>query len=713
MKSLCLKLGPVYSRLADEEDRQGVDIARLPDQWRILLRAHQAQAWKAYEDPTIDVIFDTALTGDGKSLAGQLPMLVDDRQAILLYPTNELIKDQVKQVKRYLHDFGKTQPCQILYSERITEEVEKVGTSSRSSIITHWLKTREFILSNPDLFHLMSSFNYGNDQDKREFVYLLPEGFHYFLFDEFHIFGPPQVIAILNIMNYHRVAYPQRAIKYVFLSATPTRMFKTLLRNSGFRVYEVEGKYSPLPAQGYTPEPIVQPITLHLHSLTEKGAYVWAEEHLEEIVAFYHANPGAKGVFIVNSVAMAKRLVAYYKQALENDHGFRVDENTGLTNQQEKLAAMNDPDVQLIIATSTVDVGVDFEINLLIFESTNAGTFIQRLGRLGRHPGWDEYRAYALLPDWTVDRFSTYFSDGAEVDRISFLDTIRAKEEFTTVKDGVATLKPVFQPDQEYRQYAGCWGGVQSAHIVVQAEKIEKQWKGDLIRDLRQQYNAMYGHTKNRDYIGSRIARYKELEKGPDKKILSELNAFRGRSPLHCGIYDETDQCFKRYDLFFLLAYTRFHPISEARFKQMVEDRQQNFAHYRSHDLQLYVILENYIEEREQFGLSCSYAFKRYLNQVKVYSAFSIQDSRNLAHHLDNSVNDRLSDLELVCMATQGGPQDFKRMHGLNPLFPVYQVRDKDNMERSVVFGLDAFLAHSLVFWKTIKDEDDDELFIC
>ncbi len=712
MKTLRLRLGSVYSRLADKKDIQDLDITRLPAQWRDRLRGHQAQTWKAFENPAFDVIFDTALTGDGKSLAGQLPMLVDDRQALLLYPTNELIRDQVKQVKRYLNDFRKKQPPQPLYSERITEEIEKSGVSSRSSVIIHWLKNRDFILSNPDLFHLMSSYSYGSDQDKREFVYLLPEGFHYFLFDEFHIFGPPQVISIINIMNYHKVACPQRAIKYVFLSATPTRLFKTLLENSGFRVHEVKGAYSSLPVAGHTPEPIVQPITLHLHSLSDRGAYAWAEEHLEEIVAFYRANTGAKGVFIVNSVATAKRLVAYYHHVLEK-YGIQVGENTGLTDKQKKLDAMENPDVQLIIATSTVDVGVDFKINLLIFESTGAGTFIQRLGRLGRHPGWNEYRAYALLPDWTVDRFASQFPDGADVERISFLDMIRTQEEFTTVKDGTTTLKPVFQPDQEYKHYAGCWGGIQVAHIVVQAEKVGKQWKSDLIKDLRQQYNTVYRHPKQKDWIGSQIARYKKIAESTDQKILAELNTFRGRSPLNCGIYDTTDHHFKTYDLFFLLAYTRFRTVKEAQFKQMVEDRQQNFERYRSRDLQLYVILENYVEEREQFGLTCSYSFKRNLNQVKVYSTFAIRDSRNLANQLDNQVNERLGKLELVCLVTQGKPQDFKRNNGLNSLFSVYQVKDKENMERSIMFGLDAFLAHSLVFWKTLKDEDDDELFIC
>ncbi len=42
----------------------------------------------------VDVIFNTAMTGDGKSLAGYLPAFQDGKSIIAMYPTNELIQDQ-------------------------------------------------------------------------------------------------------------------------------------------------------------------------------------------------------------------------------------------------------------------------------------------------------------------------------------------------------------------------------------------------------------------------------------------------------------------------------------------------------------------------------------------------------------------------------------------------------------------------------------------
>ena len=708
-----LHLGPVYSRLATSDNLEGLKIDALPASYE--LRLHQAQTWRAFERADVDVIFDTALTGDGKSLAGQLPMLVAERYALLLYPTNELIKDQVKQVVRYTKDFGLKRDYQVMYSESISEEIDRSIIKNRSSVIQNWLKNRDYILSNPDLFHLLGSYNYGSNLDKRENTYQLPENLDYMLFDEFHIFGPPQILSVLNILNYHKVAAPHHRLKYVFLSATPTPMFKALLKDSGFQIEVIEGQYSPIPAPGYTRNPIVQPVNLIVHSLNEHGAYAWAQEHLAEIKDFYRLHNKAKGVFIVNSIATAKRLVALYKRELAGY--IEVGENTALTPQEDRAKAMNDLAVQLIIATSTVDVGVDFAINLLIFESIDAGAFIQRLGRLGRHPGWSEYRAYALLPDWMAARFALHFTDGSQIERVKFLETIRDQNEFVTMKNSqVTAVQPIFQPEQHYKNYAGCWGGLQAAHIIASAEdwKIGKVGKKDLSRTLREQYNSVYKHATNRDWIGGQVKRYQAMshDKEEGQRILAELLSFRGRSPLDCGIYDETDHHFKRYNLFFLLANTIFYPLKEAEFRRMVEASNEDFEKYRSHELQLYARLESYEDERENFRLASDIPFQKKLYQLHVYDNVWIEDSRVLAqYHLDDAVNNTLATLPFVSLVCEGTPRKFKRRNNLNLLFPVYQVRDGDGIVRSIIFGQNALLAHSLVFWKAAR-RDCDELFI-
>ena len=91
-------------------------------------------------------------------------------------------------------------------------------------------------------------------------------------------------------------------------------------------------------------------------------------------------------------------------------HGLTVESNTGFDALDRRRASY---DADLLVGTSTIDVGVDFQINFLVFESHDAGSFLQRLGRLGRHDGFerhgvlhqfDTFEAYALFPPWLHER---------------------------------------------------------------------------------------------------------------------------------------------------------------------------------------------------------------------------------------------------------------------------------------------------------------------
>jgi len=81
-----------------------------------------------------------------------------------------------------------------------------------------------------------------------------------------------------------------------------------------------------------------------------------------------------------------KRLVPFLREQLQ-PVGLTVGENTGLSGIGEKARSLA---ADLVVGTSTIDVGVDFKINFLIFESADSGNFIQRLGRLGRHQGMNK-----------------------------------------------------------------------------------------------------------------------------------------------------------------------------------------------------------------------------------------------------------------------------------------------------------------------------------
>ena len=78
------------------------------------------------------------MTGDGKSLAAYLPALTEGRSILAMYPTNELIKDQLRQVQGYCQWFEQEISCDKMFAEQLYELREQLtdlrGQKQRSNI---------------------------------------------------------------------------------------------------------------------------------------------------------------------------------------------------------------------------------------------------------------------------------------------------------------------------------------------------------------------------------------------------------------------------------------------------------------------------------------------------------------------------------------------------------------------------------------------------
>ena len=95
MSEYTITLKPVYSAPATELPEE----IALPEGWT--LSWHQLETLKAIRDLNIDVVFNTAMTGDGKSLAAYSQAMSNQTSTLATYPTNELARDQEKQVREY------------------------------------------------------------------------------------------------------------------------------------------------------------------------------------------------------------------------------------------------------------------------------------------------------------------------------------------------------------------------------------------------------------------------------------------------------------------------------------------------------------------------------------------------------------------------------------------------------------------------------------
>jgi CRISPR-associated endonuclease/helicase Cas3 len=477
----------------------------------IKLATHQREVWDAICNPEIQVVFDTALTGDGKTLAGLLPAVKEQRsldKGLFAYPTNELIRDQIRQFGVWGGRLQVKPTVGQLNSLQLAALIREEGFD-KTETLRNVASDNELVLTNPDIFTLIHRLYYdrrGGNAARIAQTWLAQ--YRYIVFDEFHIFNAPQVANVLDGIAFIRANSTERyPTKFLFLSATSDGLLVEALSKAGITLKEVHGSYAHGLRESTTHRRILHEVQLELVTSQQSlgGIENWVNENLQMINQFFAQHPGSKGLIIANSVFAAKRIVKRLKDT--SSFSISVGENTGLTGAEVRKESMN---AQLIVATSTVDVGVDFEINFLIYESLDAGSFIQRLGRLGRHNGFSVYRAIALVPDWVREKFAGFYTDGVEVDRESFFKVVRDK---------------IYQKPQEFQSYISRWGSALSSLRYVRLDKQRQQYQ-TLLEHYSQEVKALISETsKIPDWGKLRFLKAHE-------SIIKDIETFRGAGQL-------------------------------------------------------------------------------------------------------------------------------------------------------------------------------------
>ncbi len=689
MTSLDLHILPVYSLYHPTASINGMRLLQ-----------HQVETQEAFHDPDIDVVINIAMTGDGKSIAGYLPVFQPkegtDPYVIAMYPTNELIKDQYYALQRYQRDLQLKLPrLDTMYSNRITHLMDEHDEDKRSEEVRKLLKRNGILLTNPDLVHLIRSYQYGWGFQRKELPQVLASQFDYMLFDEFHVFGVPQIVSVVNMLGFLAAQYRDNSRerkKFVFLSATPNPLLMSLLERSGLRHKVITGQYAHS-AQGDNYRCILQPCDISLHAVSqEQTSEMWIEAHLEELLGFFKRYPSSKAAILVYSPATARRLVRRL-EAFFAPHGITIGENTGLTSEEDRREALQK---HILVGTSTVDVGIDFHINYLIFEGYSAGSFLQRFGRLGRHEEFEVYRAYALVPRFVLERLTPVLGNEQEVSRQRFNEAIQE----------------AFPTEQEFKQYTSIWGPIQAVHVL---EDLKAQGKDNLDENrafrqvLTSHYDNMYRSSDKPDQSAMEKAgrKYWKL-KNTYPEVIKELLSFRGQSVLDCGVWDMTDAekhpggTFITYDLFFLLANTNFEVVEKDDFLEEVRRRSLEVRDFQRK--LLYLKVHSYAPERSylRIGINQSLlsadASKQYMHRLLVLSGLVVQEPR--PEWIDR-VNDALRKLKLPCIISTTKPQELKWSLKLNGVFPLYRLQDKMGNEYSIAFGQDAILLDSLLRFRS------------
>lgn len=145
-------------------------------------------------------------------------------------------------------------------------------------------------------------------------------------------------------------------------------------------------------------------------------------------------------VVIVNSVVNAIRLEDKLVES-----GFERESLAiirGLSNREIRSTRGK----LLALGTSAIEVGVDFHCDYLFFEATEAASFMQRFGRVGRH---GRGKAVALVPP---NAYSGMSRLPAEIDRAAFEERINGwypsssvRPWFVTTEYGMVTVRALME----------------------------------------------------------------------------------------------------------------------------------------------------------------------------------------------------------------------------------------------------------------------------
>ena len=391
------------------------------------------------------------------------------------------------------------------------------------------------------------------------------------------------------------------------------------------------------------------------------------------------------GLLLLIQWATAKRVIEFFR---ERDFPWNFGEITGLTSKREKESARK---AKLIVGTSTVDVGIDFEINYLIFEALDAGSWVQRLGRLGRHKEYeqdgktftfDNFVAHSLLPKYVAERTEAA-NISEEINKVSLVESMKNDDK----------EKRIFSPTNDFRNYQRSWGWLHPAHVI---NTLGHPRLRDNYASLREQLTETYNDVFKVD-IGERVKWYYKITQERPEIIENAVAQFRGETPFTCGILDEDDGEIKTYDLLWILRNAETEWISKRDFMEIVQARDIQPHRYRYVDV--YLRLLKYRPESERLRIRYNKAILSRFSEdaycrVKVRQGFQIDGTFQDI----NKINRVLKDKKLLCLIRKERANELRARLRLPPLFGIFPLIDSEGNPLSVIFFKDALLLQSLPY---------------
>lgn len=378
------------------ESKNIAECNSLPSELGFMSRALQHQVDVFEQSRHNDIILDLSPTGTGKTQAGLSVLLHQpNKSAIYIAPTNALITQQTEAAKQFVKNANL--PHFVISAS--AKDVhnwpdDKVGRRSGeklynllrnpATIFPEIGSKRPILLvTNPDIFYYATFFSY-NPLDRANIASQFYQKFGTIIFDEFHLYDAKQLVSLLFYLAFsHALGFFKHNRKVVLLTATPEKACEAALdtlEKQGVKIAKVEGS-------GDRSKLIPSQTAVNLEIKPQLDKDEWLVELADTVERNLQTYPDQNGAVILDSKDFINRLADRLKsKGLQAKFG-RITGSTPL--EERKIASQR----QVILATSTVDVGFNFErhpapprqnLDWLIFSVRDRASFWQRIGRVGR-----------------------------------------------------------------------------------------------------------------------------------------------------------------------------------------------------------------------------------------------------------------------------------------------------------------------------------------
>ena len=386
-----------------------------PEELKFLGHTLQHQVDVFEKSRNHDIIMDLAPTGTGKTKAGLSVLLHNrDRSAIYIAPTNALVEQQTEAAKQFVKDAGlnhfviaaSAKEVRAWSNDRVgSRPGEKIYNLLRNPAI-FFPELGEYrpilLVTNPDLFYYATFFAY-NRLDRVNIASTFYNQFATVIFDEFHLYDAKQLVSLFFYLAFSQVfGFFENNRKVVLLTATPDKTCEAALselKAQGVKIARVDGE-----AVSDRMIPSQTSVNLEIKPQSDRDSLLDAIAN--KVKQRFESHPDRNGAIILDSKDHINRLAdLLHTKGL----GKYIGRITGSTPKGDRKLAAQQP---IILATSTVDVGFNFErspdpvrqnLDWLIFTARDRAAFWQRIGRVGRVLGKSETNipseAIAYLPE--------------------------------------------------------------------------------------------------------------------------------------------------------------------------------------------------------------------------------------------------------------------------------------------------------------------------